>query len=42
MGFIDKEFQHSISLIDIKKKKIESIDIPARIPPGFHSICFEK
>ena len=42
MGFIDKENQHSISLINIKKKKIESIDIPARIPPGFHSICFEK
>ena len=42
IGFIECENQNSISLIDIKKKKIESIEIPARIPPGFHSIYFKK
>ena len=41
LGFLDDNGQHTISLINVKEKKIESIDIPARIPPGFHSAIFK-
>ena len=41
LGFLDDNGEHTISLIDVKDKKIESIDIPARIPPGFHSTIFK-
>ena len=41
LGFLDDNGEHTISLIDVKEKKIESIDIPARIPPGFHSTIFK-
>jgi carotenoid cleavage dioxygenase-like enzyme len=30
-----------ISLIDIENKNISSVQIPTRIPPGFHSIYYE-
>ena len=42
LGFIEKKGKNHIALIDVMKKKIESIEIPARIPPGFHSIYFKK
>jgi hypothetical protein len=29
-----------ISLIDIDEKKVNSVKIPTRIPPGFHSIYY--
>lgn len=41
LGFIDDNNKHKIALIDVKKKKIESIEIPTRIPPGFHSLFFK-
>lgn len=42
LGFIEKKEKNHIALIDVMKKKIESIEIPTRIPPGFHSIYFKK
>lgn len=40
LGFIEKEGKNHIALIDVIKNKIESIEIPTRVPPGFHSIHY--
>ena len=34
-------YKNYISLIDINSNKIENIEIPTKIPPGFHSIFFK-
>ena len=40
LGYTEKNDKFFISLIDILNKSMESIEIPSRIPPGFHSILF--
>ena len=40
LSFTNDENKSYISLIDVEKKTIESIEIQTRIPPGFHSIYF--
>lgn len=40
LGFIEEKDKCYISLIDVPKKTIEKIEIPSRIPPGFHSIHY--
>ena len=38
LGYLEKDSKYFISLIDVLNQSIESIEIPARIPPGFHSM----
>jgi carotenoid cleavage dioxygenase-like enzyme len=38
--FIEENGKNYISLVDVAEKKIEKIEISARIPPGFHSIHY--
>ena len=38
--FVNDENKSYISLIDVSSKKIEKLEIPTRIPPGFHSIFY--
>ena len=40
LSFTNDETKSYISLINVEMKTIESIEIPTRIPPGFHSIYF--
>jgi carotenoid cleavage dioxygenase-like enzyme len=40
LSFTNQNNQSFISLIDIENGKIENIEIPTRIPPGFHSILY--
>ena len=40
MMFTDKNKVTSISLIDVVDKSMQDINIPRRIPPGFHSIFY--
>ena len=38
--FIEENGKNYISLVDVAEKKIEKLEISARIPPGFHSIHY--
>ena len=38
--FTNDDNKSYITLIDIEKGKLEEIEIPTRIPPGFHSIYY--
>ena len=37
---LEENGKNYISLVDVAEKKIEKIEISARIPPGFHSIHY--
>ena len=41
LTFNNDDEKSYISLIDIENKNISSVQIPTRIPPGFHSIYYE-
>tara|TARA_Y100000992_G_C20888720_1_gene315303 strand:- start:55 stop:540 length:486 start_codon:yes stop_codon:yes gene_type:complete len=40
LSFTNDETKSYISIINIENNIVESIEIPTRIPPGFHSIYF--
>lgn len=42
LTFTNNKKKSFISLINMSNKKIESIEIPTRIPPGFHSIYYKN
>ena len=41
LTFNNDDEKSYISLIDIENKNVSSVQIPTRIPPGFHSIYYE-
>lgn len=40
--FTNDDMKSYISLINVEKNSIENIEIPTRIPPGFHSIYYKN
>jgi len=40
VSFTNNNDKSYISLINVSNKKVENIEIPTRIPPGFHSIYY--
>ena len=42
ISFINNEDKSYIALINIQNNNYEKIEIPTRVPPGFHSIYYKK